>query len=63
MKDPNRYTVILDFRVNGEKHSVDIDPDEPLLWVLCVDVGDGGSTQPASTPWRRAAKHRDAVMA
>jgi hypothetical protein len=51
VKNPNNYTVVLDFRVNGEKHSVDVDPDMPLLWVLCVDVGDAvGLAQPAPQP-------------
>ena len=61
MKDSNSYTVILDFRVNGENHRIDIDPDEPLLWVLCVDVGDTGGSHPVPQPWRRASMQRDLV--
>ena len=50
MKERNNYTVVLDFRVNGEMHTVDIDPDEPLLWVLCVDVGRVAGAAPVPPP-------------
>lgn len=29
--------------VNGEKHSVEVDPDKPLLWVLREDLGLTGT--------------------
>ena len=50
MKDRNNYTVVLDFRVEGERHTIDIDPDEPLLWVLCVDVGRAAAAAPPVLP-------------
>jgi hypothetical protein len=50
VKNANNYTVVLDFRVNGEKHSVDVDPDMPLLWVLCVDVGAVDLVHPVPQP-------------
>jgi hypothetical protein len=50
VKNSNNYTVVLDFRVNGEKHSVEVDPDMPLLWVLCVDVSAADLAQPAPQP-------------
>jgi isoquinoline 1-oxidoreductase alpha subunit len=31
------------FTVNGEKHSLDIDPDTPLLWVVRDTIGLTGS--------------------
>ena len=31
------------FTVNGEKHSLDIDPDTPLLWVVRETIGLTGS--------------------
>lgn len=31
------------FTVNGEKHSLDIDPDTPLLWVIRDTIGLTGS--------------------
>jgi hypothetical protein len=50
VKERNNYTVVLDFRVDGEKHTIDIDPDEPLLWVLCVDVGRAAGLTPVPSP-------------
>ena len=65
MKDPVNYTVILDFRVNGENHRVDIDPEAPLLWVMYVDVGDPGVAHPVpltAAPVRLASQSRPAVI-
>jgi isoquinoline 1-oxidoreductase alpha subunit len=31
------------FTVNGEKHSLDVDPDTPLLWVVRETIGLTGS--------------------
>ncbi|MCP4717646.1 MAG: 2Fe-2S iron-sulfur cluster binding domain-containing protein, partial [Deltaproteobacteria bacterium] len=30
-------------RVNGENHSVDVDPQKPLLWVLREEIGLTGT--------------------
>ena len=65
MKDPVNYTVILDFRVNGENHRVDIDPEAPLLWVMYVDIGDAGVAQPVPrvpAPVRRPSRSCPAVI-
>jgi hypothetical protein len=65
VKSSNNYTVVLDFRVNGEKHSVEVDPDAPLLWVLCVDVGGAaGLVQPSPQPpaMAQASSCRQAVI-
>lgn len=65
MKDRNNYTVVLDFRVDGERHTIDIDPDEPLLWVLCVDVGQAAGVVPAALPpaaARRSSSREPAVI-
>jgi hypothetical protein len=35
--------IVISLRVNGERHSVDIDPDTPLLWVLRDTLGLTGT--------------------
>jgi hypothetical protein len=65
VKDSNNYTVVLDFRVDGEKHTVDIDPDAPLLWVLCVDVARAAGVPqavPQPPPASRASSTERAVI-
>ena len=64
MKDRSKYTVVLDFRVDGEKHTVDIDPEAPLLWVLCVDVGrEAASARAAPQPPPTTARPSSARQA
>ena len=62
MKERNNYTVVLDFRVDGEKHTIDIDPDEPLLWVLCVDVGRAAGMAPVPSPAASRLSSRDRAV-
>jgi isoquinoline 1-oxidoreductase alpha subunit len=34
---------MVDLRVNGQRHTVDVDPDTPLLWVLRDTIGLTGT--------------------
>jgi isoquinoline 1-oxidoreductase alpha subunit len=40
---PNRERVIIRLIVNGAAHTVDVDPDTPLLWVLRDTIGLSGT--------------------
>jgi isoquinoline 1-oxidoreductase subunit alpha len=42
-KNDGRVSIMIRLKINGQEHSVEVDPDTPLLWVLREQLGMTGT--------------------